>query len=1162
MVVKNKISKKKVKKISLRKSNINKSTTKGSKKKKTKKKISKEKIKQNIKKSYRNKKKRRSSTKKEKVKKTTQKKKNKKIKKKIRVVNKKYLKKMRISRLKSKRKRGLRIYTKKRRQKGGSTQKKKKKRETSWMLAQKEAAMYLSDAGNAWLRSGKERPKTKEALERIKNENIRNKEITEIHETEIEAIRITVSQPDSVIEYDPEYDPTILKNNPIDPVQSIESNAVRSAVFELKEWDALRDKSFDELLRNVQDPKPAHEDVIDHGLTVDNITTQINNRSLYPINDELADFLEPSEVDSATAGEENYDFLNRVLSEIALGDEGITLKGGQVGGGVIIPLNQSNFPIHSTLTRMWDDNYPQAWDALAGPLKTSLSSCCASASAASSSAAISNLMFKHHVNHIYRLDTFHDFGKGDRKSAAPKGVNVALKLGLSILFPNTYREVTTYLNEGLFVGARRILQDLNIPRSGSWEKQLREYTFANFSSNMKCVPIPCKGKGIQEIYANLKQYNFGIILEEERLNKSGGILQQDHAYKIAKLFAAKMFLDVEMFGSMACWYDPGSGTSQQMISFFKYVYVSLTDISQTIDSLLETLITMPPEALYGIENMVDIRLWSLSTDSAAVVNHIKSNIDDPLFLVSDLRLALIYKPSTLCGFVHKVSVNIIFQIMILIFFLYNNVLLDSFLTNIITQTHFDIILQQYQTTNPSNIVKKQVEILRMLLSPITDSAGKKKETIQTILTLFGHIKNNAPPATSMDDLVAKYVQILLILKRAGDYGQLIGLKKFKDEAKPLLNLELTTPLRNENLIEILKKFANPVFESMDNALISAAHSIGMYTLTKNITSELDTLNLYISKEHWINSNNPNKMLALSINEVLIIYEEYSQFINSTSWSWRSSAGTARATQLEQTLFYAITSEVAKDLPDAAFVAALTAERDSELAVAAAAAAAGITTVATSAQSARMSALSDLSKKMYTFLKIIKILKKIKEHEEEEVISRSYQKVFAALSAAAATMRDYIVGISPLTSVRGGGLNHLCYAITELFTSLIKIKNIKNISYFDQTHFNESNDLYNELSLCLVAAPVLSAPLLSATPALALPDANGKILVTNPLVYVQNSNLEVLKTTQLYINTSIETLLPKSSLWAIQDIAVEKAKVVYSEFNKLIPAITIEAYGSA
>ena len=81
-----------------------------------------------------------------------------------------------------------------------------------------------------------------------------------------------------------------------------------------------------------------------------------------------------------------------------------------------------------------------------------------------------------------------------------------------------------------------MLRDMSIPGSGSWEKLLREHTFKNFSKDMKFITVPCKTKtSVTDIYTQLKKFNFGIILEEERLNKSGGILKTDQAYRIAKL---------------------------------------------------------------------------------------------------------------------------------------------------------------------------------------------------------------------------------------------------------------------------------------------------------------------------------------------------------------------------------------------------------------------------------------------------------------------------------------------------------------------------------------------------------------------------------------------------------------------------------------------------
>jgi hypothetical protein len=673
----------------------------------------------------------------------------------------------------------------------------------------------------------------------------------------------------------------------------------------------------------------------------------------------------------------------------------------------------------------------------------------------------------HFIKHMQRFDTFHDFAKGERK-ASPKGISVILKISLAIWSPTIYSALLDYLNNALFSDAREALKKLPITLSGSWEKRLREHTFANYSNSMHCIQISCKDKKVKDIYADLSRYHFGIILEEERLNKLGG-LQRDYAYKVAKLFATKVN-GIEMFGSMPCWYDPGSGTSSQMIRFYIYVFTTLAPIAVNIDPLLTTLITMPEEALYGIEDIVDIQLLNTADQNLLITKPVPQTAKvgpgtrTPVRAApKSLGLALIYRSPGIptpqdifCGYVHKVSVNIIFQIMVLMFFLYDSDQLILFLKQMLTGVDFD------------NYLTPTLDIKLISLLGLLMSTKEKKTTIQTILVLFGQC---TVAATSDKDALALCVKILLILKRAGDYGQLIGLYKTKVAAQKLLNYYVDAGGNDVSIKKILKNLANPVFESMDNALLSAAHSMGMYTLSKNIGNELEELKYYTSKYHWQTSNNPDEMLKVCIGKINIHRLEYTNRENELSTRFvLGLPGQAIITELnnQHTLAYdgARDYTLQAELKKAAVAAAAAADvaTPDPAKVAAATAATAYSTAAdassiqwnssTSTSDLKNEALQDISNMltiMDKVLKIVNILIKINEHKKHAPISNTYNQI------------EVLFQLTETALTSGISLNNMCYSVNKLIEELIKIKHIKKVSYFEQIHFNKTKDLYDELA---------------------------------------------------------------------------------------------------
>ena len=861
------VIKKKSKKKSLRKSNTNKKTKKRSKKKSRK--VSKEKIKQNIKKSYRKKKIRRSSTKKKKVTKTTKKKK---------VVNKKYFKKMRISRAKSKRRKGLRVYTKKLRQK-------------------KTNILYGGAAAAAAHRAFVGEYEEPVPIEKFNQPSLFEHDYYHQVMDQVKEDPFPVDLPDlpSMLA-DPDFSGfdhsvaagytldeinNLLRNQPIDQVEEEQADVkLKDKLIKLlyDTLQALVDKDSREGLNWTEDVdflnkneddilKKLNDDLNDPtaAATAANATAIIGKMLAYVLR-KVSREIEPVIIYEWFLNKlilllplSYHDFVKRTdivagalapssciiphLSELhghphTLDSRSCALlAGGRLSGG-------GEKPSAKVLTSLWDSHYTTARRAApaAHPIISNGSS------------------VDHYIKHIKRIDTFHDFGKGERIG----------KLGkkLATFLPRTYTRLRKYLEESLFIEARGMLRDMSIPGSGSWEKLLREYTFKHFSDDMKFITIPCKGDtDVANIYKQLKKFNFGIILEEERLNKSGGILKTDHAYRMAKLMVTKV-LDIKMFGSLTCWFDPGSGTSDQMINFYNYVENGLSGIPiapRFKYDLLNTLITMPAHALYGIENIVDIQLYDKTSLPPRVIT--ASLLSSLPAWPQDLGLALIYKPTGFCGYVNKVSVNIIFQTMVLLFLLQNN---GSMLVDLMTNGDGSPFLSQLRAG-----AKFIQEPGLAVLHPILTSTDDKSQTIETLLRLFSNIYND--PQTPRGSEIHKCVQILLILKRSGDYGQLVGLEDFKLAAQALKDAA-TQSLTDEQK-RILKTFMNPTFESMDNALISAAHSIGMSTLSKNIANELEELKYGIGNNKWLASNDPAEILSSFVYEFGQLTKAFAEYEN-------------------------------------------------------------------------------------------------------------------------------------------------------------------------------------------------------------------------------------------------------------------------------------------
>ena len=1083
MVVKNKISKKKVKKISLRKSKTNKTTTKRSKKKSRK--VSKKKIKQNIKKSYRKKKIRRSSTKKKKVKKTTQKKK------KVRVVNKKYLKKLRISRVKSKRKRGLRVYTKKRRQKNKQKGGSEFLVEDDWFSSTDVTPTDLEDAHSvieSW---------NDPAMSSVKHEIVSQLEIKDVSKItwpkDIPSIDSAIKSIYPTDEFDKfdvimdsffnvvkEREETLEKaldniiawdeavsaasagidaNNPVikvfeEDLYAYLNNLSNFDVFSfpdinvISDWVRTSSDEDDPIILNFKQawtnihPSPylvhnfGNYPGITYSIIYDWWINKIillltaeryweepqsteEDKEIFPILDEVNDYIQSV----PGPGLENIQYggaIKNVYNKVNI----------QRGGAMV--LSRPNY-----LTNTWDSSYPpNVVPAAPPPLYPH--------------ALLKNNT--HYISHLQRFGTYHDFRHGMRG---------ALALVISAILPRTYRYVRKYLNVGLFTGsddgARNKLLNIGVtPTKSGWEKILREYTFKFYSDHMIFITFSCKDKTPTEIYNELlRKYNFGLILEEERLNKSGDLLGSvDHSYKIAKLLGTKA-LGIDIFGSLPCWYDPGSGTATQMITFYNYVSGNLSTLSThriDITPLLTTLITMPGDALYGIKDNVDIQLRQRQPGNPNRVINV-SNIKS---VVPQLGLALIFNPNRdsggsniLCGFVHKVSVNIIFQLMILICLLRNSKtpnLLSSFMSDVVAARNYswelEDLLASYRSREKGLIV---------FISVLTNS-DEKIETIQTILVLFSHIAALVVASGSPldeDILVAKCIKILLILKRAGDYGQLLGLHNFKLEAQKILKVYKTVPNPDPTIIEVLNKLANPTFESMDNALISAAHSIGMSTLSKNIENELEELKYGINKQHWQDSNSQLTILEAIAYDFTKMIEEKEKV-----------AGVAPTLQnLQPTPVFAAKYIVSFQKFDILKNTMISGEV---------------------ANAAQMKASAARTKEAFYKIMNEHFLEILKNMANYLNIMKICVKIYLAPPGAAADTSAGVTAESILnkfteeveaawaTLTAGGSsrqdINKICINIRNLIRELLKIKDIKNISFYDSDTINKTVNLYKELSI--------------------------------------------------------------------------------------------------
>jgi hypothetical protein len=1069
------VIKKKSKKKSLRKSNTNKKTKKRSKKKSRK--VSKEKIKQNIKKSYRKKKIRRSSTKKKKVTKTTKKKK---------VVNKKYFKKMRISRAKSKRRKGLRVYTKKLRQK-------------------KTNILYGGAAAAAAHRKFVGEYEEPVPIEKFNQPSLFQHNYYQVVDR-VKEDPFPVDLPDlpSMLA-DPDFSDfdlsgpagytldeinNLLRNQPIDQVEEEQADVkLKDKLIKLlyDTLQALVDKDSREGLNWTEDVDflNKNEDVI---------LKKLNDVILKKLNDDPAAAATAANANTIIVLMKDYVhsispiielviiyewFLNKLILLLPLSYHDFVKRTDIVAGALapsscIIPhLSELHGHPHTldtrscallaggrlsgggekpsakVLTSLWDSHYTTARRA-----------------APAAHPIISNDLpsVDHYIKHIKRIDTFHDFGKGERIG----------KLGkkLATFLPRTYTRLRKYLEESLFIEARGMLRDMSIPGSGSWEKLLREYTFKHFSDDMKFITIPCKGDtDVANIYKQLKKFNFGIILEEERLNKSGGILKTDNAYRMAKLMVTKV-LDIKMFGSLTCWFDPGSGTSDQMKNFYNYVDNGISGITNAAnfkDDLLNTLITMPAHALYGIENIVDIQLYDKT--SARVIT--ASLLRSPPVWPQNLGLALIYKPTGFCGYVNKVSVNIIFQTMVLLFLLQNNgTMLVDLMTNGVRSPFLSQLGARAKFIQEPGLI---------VLHPILISSDEKSVTIETLLTLFSNIYNDLQ--TPRGSEIHKCVQILLILKRSGDYGQLVGLEDFKLAAQALKGAA-TLPLTDEQK-RILKTFMNPTFESMDNALISAAHSIGMSTLSKNIANELEELKYGIGNNKWLASNDPAEIVSSFVYEFGQLTKAFAEYENTVPKNNVTappdvSQGYLKSYKNFREIWLKTGKILSANPGEPNFVE-----------------------------------ITKNIKTMRESLHIIKICHKILNTIlDETILSSAFLEVTKILQA----FSDIHENLQPGRS----GENKMCMGIRDMIMKLVKIKDIKNITHYDPLEINKSKDLYEELSI-----------------------ATG-IKYISGVIQTDRDEVNALKLTQVNIKVAIQDFFGRSKgrgAKMVQDLYVERENAI-------------------
>ena len=305
-------------------------------------------------------------------------------------------------------------------------------------------------------------------------------------------------------------------------------------------------------------------------------------------------------------------------------------------------------------------------------------------------------------------------------------------------------------------------------------------------------------------------------------------------------------------------------------------------------------------------------------------------------------------------------------------------------------------------------------------------------------------------------------------------------------AQALKGAAVTLPLTDEQK-RILKTFMNPTFESMDNALISAAHSIGMSTLSKNIANELEELKYGIGNNKWLASNDPAEIVSSFVYEFGQLTKAFAEYENTVPKNNETAPPDVSQGYLKSY----------KNFRETWLKTGRELKRLSQSLV-----------------SFDQIMLAKQIKTMRESLHIIKICHKILNTKLETQQSSAFREIDAILQA----FSDIHENLQPGRS----GENKMCMGIRDMIMKLVKIKDIKNITHYDPLEINKSKDLYEELSI-----------------------ATGLKYISG-VIQTDRDEVNALKLTQVNIKVAIQDFFGRSKgrgAKMVQDLYVERENAI-------------------